>query len=98
MIEVLVAVTLLAVISFLIWQAMGVSTLSKERFEKKDSLYRAATLSMDRMSRDLQMAVLFTNIELLGVSVSGEQMTKSVFIGANNGDQDKISVSSRRRP
>lgn len=94
LIEVLVAVTLLAIIAFLVWQAMGSSIASKERFEKRDRAFRSASLALDRISRDLQMAVLFSNVEFLGVSEAGEQRTKSVFVGENNGDQDKIAFNS----
>lgn len=90
LIEVLVAVTLLAVISLLIFQAMGSSTASKERFEKRETAFRSATLALNRLTRDLAMAVLYSDVELLGVTPSGEQKTKSVFIGTNVGDQDKI--------
>lgn len=94
LIEVLVAVTLLAVISFLVFQAMGSSTASKERFEKREEVFRSASLALERVSRDLAMAILVSDPELLGVSSSGEQMTKSVFIGANNGDQDKLTFDT----
>jgi type II secretion system protein J len=94
LIEVLVAVALLAIISFLVWQAMGTSTASKERFEKRETVFRGAALALDRISRDLQTAVLYSNVEFLGVSAGGEQMTKSVFIGANNGDQDKLTFNT----
>ena len=49
---------------------------------------------MNRLSRDLQMAILFSNVEFLGVSPSGEQSTKSIFIGVNNGDQDKLTFET----
>lgn len=94
LIEVLVAVSLLAVISILVWQAMGSATGSKERFEKRDAVFRSSTMILDRITRDLEMTALYTNVDLLGVSASGEQMTKSVFIGSNNGDQDKLTFNS----
>lgn len=94
LIEVLVAVTLLAIISLLVFQAMGTSSSSKERFEKKDDLFRAAALSLDRMTRDLAMAVLFSDVEFLGVSPSGEQSTKNLFTAKNNGDQDKVTFDT----
>ena len=94
LIEVLVAITLLAIISLLVWQSMGSSVVMKERFEKKDQDFQAVTLAMNRISRDLQAAVLFSNVEILGVSAGGEQMTKSAFIGTNAGDQDKITFQT----
>ncbi len=94
LIEVLIAVTILAVISFLVFQAMGTSTASKERFEKKDQSFRAAALALGILSRDLASAVLFSNPEFLGVSSSGDIRTKSVFIGTDNGEQDRIVFES----
>lgn len=94
LIEVLVAVTLLAIISLLVFQAMGTSTSSKERFEKREEISREVTLALGRLSRDLAMAVLYADPESLGISPSGEQMTKSVFIGTNNGDQDKLTFET----
>lgn len=94
LIEVLISIALLAVISLLLWQAMGTSASSKERFEKRNEAYRGATLALNRISRDLQVAVLHSTPDLLGVSASGEQRTKSVFIGKNNGDQDVIIFNS----
>ncbi len=94
LIEVLIAVVLLAIISLLVWQSMGSSIGSKDRSEKREGTYRAATLTMDRMTRDLSMAVLFSNLDFLGVSPNGEQMTKSVFIGTNSGDQDQLTFDT----
>ena len=94
MIEVLVAVTLLAVISFLVYQAMGTSVSSKERFESKEGAFRGASLVLNRLSRDLAMAVLFADPEFLGLSPSGDQTTKNAFIGANNGDQDRVTFET----
>ena len=91
LIEVMVAIALLAVISILLWQSMGASVQSKERFEKKDQVFREATLSLDRMAQDLSTAMLLSSVEFLGVSENGEQNTKSAFIGENLGDQDKVS-------
>lgn len=94
LIEVLVAVVLLAVISFLIFQGMGTSAASKDRFEKREGAFRSASLALDRLSRDLTMTVLYSDVEMLGLSSSAEQMTKSVFIGVNNGDQDKLTFET----
>ena len=94
LIEVLVAVTLLAIISILVWQSMGSSIASKERFEKKEEVFRGGSLALDRMMRGLQMAVIYSSVDFLGVSPGGEQQTKSVLIGLNNGDQDKLTFET----
>lgn len=90
LIEVLIAVVLLAVISFLVYQSMGSAVGSKERFENRELAYRGANVFLDRLTRELTTAVLYANVELLGVSANGEQVSKSVFSGTNSGDQDKL--------
>jgi type II secretion system protein J len=90
LIEVLIAVVLLAIISFLVFQSMGAAVGSKERFENRELAFRGANVFLDRFSRELTTAVLYGNVDMLGVSANGEQISKSVFTGANNGDQDKL--------
>jgi general secretion pathway protein J len=94
LIEVLIAVVLLAIISLLVYQSMGSAVGSKERFESRELTYRAANVFMDRLTRELATAVLYSNVEMLGVSANGEQVSKSVFSGANNGDQDKLTFDT----
>ncbi|GEM_PF-2033383 len=94
LIEVLIAITLVAVISIMIWQSMGTTVRSKERTEHRDRVFRTASMAIEKISQDLSMAVMFSNVELLGVSVSGEQQSKVVFIGTNQGDQDRIIFDS----
>jgi general secretion pathway protein J len=94
LIEVLIAVVLLAIISVLVFQSMGSMAGSRERFETRSQVYRGANVFLDRMTRELATTVLYANIELLGVSANGEQMSKSVFSGANNGDQDKLTFDN----
>lgn len=91
LIEVLVAIALLAIIALLTWQASGTALVSKERFEAKDELFQGATLALSQMSRDLQGAILYSKIDFLGRSGSGEQRTKSIFLGHDQGDQDKVT-------
>lgn len=94
LIEILVAIVLLAVISLLLWQSMGSTIGSKDRSEKRDQAYRGASLAVDRIARDLSMAVLYTSMDFLGISGSAEQMMKSVLIGTNEGDQDKLTFDT----
>lgn len=94
LIEVLIAITLVAVISIMIWQSMGTTIRSKERTEHRDRVFRTASMTIEKISQDLSMAVMFSNVELLGISQSGEQQSKVVFIGTNQGDQDRIIFDS----
>jgi len=94
LIEVLVAISLLAIISLLVWQSMGGIIASKERYEKKDQAFRSATLALNLMVKSLDMSVLYTSPDILGLSPSGESSFKSVFIGVNSGDQDKLTFDA----
>jgi len=90
LIEIMIAVVLLAVISVLVFQSMGSMVGSRERFETRQLAYRGANVFLDRLTRELTTAVLYANVDLLGVSPNGEQTAKSVFTATNNGDQDKL--------
>ncbi len=94
LIEVLIAVVILSLITLLVWQSMGSMNASRERSQKKDEVFRGATVALSRLSRDLSMAVLFSKPEFLGLSAGGQQATKSVLIGTNSGDQDKLTFMS----
>ncbi len=91
LIEVLVAISILAMMSVLIWQASGTTLSSKERFEKQDEAFQEASLALQRMSRDLEASILLSTPNFLGKSGSGELRTKSVFIGKDEGDQDQVT-------
>lgn len=94
LIEVLVSITILAAISILVWQAMGSTVKAKEHFEAQDEAFRNASLAMERVARDLRMAFLFSKPEILGLTPSGEQMSKNVFIGADEGENDKVTFNT----
>ncbi len=90
LIEILVAISLLAIISVLVWQSMYTTTRIKDRSEKLDEEFRRASLALSKISQDLSMAVIFQSVDLMGVSPSGEQQSKIVFIGKNQGEQDQV--------
>lgn len=94
LIEVLVSITILAAISILVWQAMGSTVKAKEHFEAQDEAFRNASLAMERVARDLRMAFLFSKPEILGLTPSGEQMSKNVFIGVDEGENDKVTFNT----
>lgn len=90
LIEILVAISLLAIISVLVWQSMYTTTRIKERSEKLDEEFRRASIALSKISQDLSMAVIFQSVDLMGVSPAGEQQSKIVFIGKNQGEQDQL--------
>ena len=95
LIEVMVAITILALISVLVWQSSSITLITKDRFEKEDALMHEMTLVLNRMADDLTMAFILTpTSEQIGKSPTGEIITKTVFIGKDQGDQDEITFNS----
>ncbi len=91
LIEVMVAVSILAIISLLVWQSTGSTLASQERQERRGELFDASVLSLQMMIKDLESAAVFSKLESLGRSGFGEQRTKTVFIGKDAGDQDSLT-------
>ena len=63
LIEILVAISLLAIISVLVWQSMYTTTRIKDRSEKLDEEFRRASLALSKISQDLSMAVIFQSVD-----------------------------------
>lgn len=94
LIEVLIAITILAIISMLVWQASGTTLASKERFDARYELFQSAGLTLQQMARELESACLYASPNFLGRSGSGEQRIKTVFIGSDEGDQDSLTFDT----
>ena len=95
LIEVMVAVVILAMITLLIWQSSAVTIVTKDRFEKEDDLMHEMTLTLNRIADDLSMAfILAPTSEFIGKSPSGEVLTKTEFVGQDQGDQDKLTFNT----
>jgi general secretion pathway protein J len=95
LIEVMVAIAVLAMISLLVWQSSAVTIITKDRFEKEDDLMHEMTLTLNRIADDLSMAfILAPTSDFIGKSPSGEILTKTIFKGDDQGDQDMVTFSS----
>ncbi|MBI2082785.1 MAG: prepilin-type N-terminal cleavage/methylation domain-containing protein [Deltaproteobacteria bacterium] len=94
LIEVLIAITLLAIISLLVWQAAGTTFASKERFDTRYEIFQSAGLSLQQMTKELESAYLYSTPDFLGRSGAGEQRVKTVFIGSDEGDQDSLTFTT----
>lgn len=94
LIEVLIAITLLAIISLLVWQAAGTTLASKERFDARYEIFQSAGLTLHQMTREIESAYLYATPDFLGRSGSGEQQVKTAFIGSDEGDQDSLTFDT----
>ncbi len=77
LIEVMIAMAILAVMAVLIYTSMSQTIGSKEDVEKKDELGHSANLALNKMSLDLEMAFLLNGPEFLG----SDGKVKTAFIG-----------------
>lgn len=86
LIEVMIAMAILAVMAVLLYTSMSQTLNSKDDVEKKDELNHSAILTLNKMSLDLQMAFLLNGPEFLG----SDGKVKTAFIGK----EDKVDFSS----
>lgn len=86
LIEVMIAMSILAVMAMLIYTSTTQTMSSKDDVEKRDDLGHSANLTLNKMSLDLQMAFLLNGPEFLG----SDGKMKTAFIGK----EDRVDFSS----
>lgn len=94
LVEIMIAVSILAIISMLLWQTSAVSMNAKERYETEDIRFHEVFLALSHMADDISMAYLFQTKNHLGDSGTGEQVREIRFIGTDSGERDEISFAS----
>lgn len=88
LVEVMIAVAILASMTVLIWGSYRQTFLSQKVVEANINRFRSARLALDRMVRDVQMAYLSNNI------VPGtEQTPRTFFDGTRRPDIDELRFS-----
>jgi type II secretion system protein J len=91
LIEVMIAMAILAVMSVLIFSSTTQTINSKEDTEKIDGINHSASLALGKISTDLQMAFLVSSPDFLGSAGT----IKTVFIGKE--DQMNFATFSHTR-
>ncbi len=88
LIEVMIAMSILATITVLIWGSFQQTFRTRRLIEGNLTRYRAARVAMDRILRDVQMAYLSQN------NVPGtEQTARTFFEGQRRPDVDELRFS-----
>ena len=77
LLEVMIAMSILAMMSLLLYTSMSQTMVGKEETEKRDDLHHSVALAFNKMASDLQMAFLVPGTEFLGTDGS----RKTVFKG-----------------
>ncbi len=90
LVEMLVAVSILAMISVLIYGAFAGLRRSKQGIERVNDRYREGRLAMDRISRELQSAYLsgYTPLD------QALAVQKTAFIGTQGTPADRVDFNS----
>lgn len=94
LIEIMIAIAILAIISLLLWQSSAVSMNAKERYEAEDVRFQEVLLALSRMADDISMAYLFQSKAHLGNTGIGELAQEVQFIGTDSGERDEIHFVS----
>ncbi len=77
LIEVLIAIVILAMMSVLIYTSLSQLLKIKEETETEDTRNHSVMLVLGKMTRDFEMAFLLTNVDFLGTSGK----LKTAFVG-----------------
>jgi len=93
LLEVLVGTAVLAMMVTMIW-SISSSTLDAEfRVGKRDEIFQMGRIATDRVVKDLNMAFLVTNSQLLGKTKDGANV-ESAFVGDDKGGYDSLDFNS----
>jgi len=86
LIEVMIAVSILALMTVLLYASMTETMKTNQSTEDRDEMLHQASLSLGRMSRDLEMAFLIVSPDFLG----SDGRKKTIF----KGEQDHVNFAS----
>ena len=87
LIEVMVAMAILAIVSTLVWSTFRETSRTKQNVEAQAARYRTVRIALDRMSRELAMAFLSQNED----TAQPERRTR--FVGKRHTDVDELTFS-----
>lgn len=89
LLEILIAVAILAVVLMLTYQTSSQTLKTKKRIEAKEMVYHTARITMEKMVNDISQAFLVTTKEHQGDS-QGSPLMKTLF----KGDESSIHFSA----
>lgn len=84
LIEVMIAVAILAVISLLVWQTTSSNLKAKDRYESRSEFFHMIATSLNTMAEELSSTYIFSSGDQLGMGISGDLTTRSLFKGEEN--------------
>jgi general secretion pathway protein J len=90
LIEVMVAVTILAIVSTLMYGGFAQTSRNKSRVEQQTDRVLAITATLERMSRELQSAYVSAHLN----PSPSLQVMRSAFVGKDQGARDRLDFTS----
>ena len=90
LLELLVAISILAMISILIYSAFAAMRRSKEGLERLQDRYREARQAMQRITRDLSSAYLSAHIPLDSRLI----VQRTAFVGKSGNPMDRVDFNA----
>ncbi|MSP59015.1 MAG: prepilin-type N-terminal cleavage/methylation domain-containing protein [Myxococcales bacterium] len=87
LIEVLIAISILAVVTTLVWGSFRETFSAKSAVEANSARYHSVRLGLERLAREVTMAYLSQNDD------TGQQERRTFFIGTRRGDVDELRFS-----
>jgi len=87
LVEVMIAVAILAVVTALVWSSFRQTFNTKTQIEANGSRYHSVRLGLERMAREITMAYLSQNED------TGQQERRTFFVGKHHGDVDELRFS-----
>lgn len=87
LLELMVAVAILAIVSTMVWSSFKQTSLTKRAVEAQAARYRTVRLALDRIARELAMAYLSQNED----TTQPERRTR--FVGLRHAKIDEITFS-----
>ncbi len=90
LLEIILAVTILALIGTMIYGGFSQTALNKARVEEDVDHSRVVHMALDRMTRELSMAFVSTHVN----PSLDLRVVETGFIGKDHGDEDRIDFTS----
>lgn len=93
LIELLVALAILSMLFAAVLQALTSVKKGGARAEALGNIYQMGRVTIDRITRDINMAFLVTDKKLLGTSADGAEV-KTAFFGRSGGGLDAVNFTT----
>ncbi len=93
LLEVLIAVFILAMMSLMIWQITNNAYRGTEKAKSYDSIYQQARISLKRLTSDLTGAFMVLP-SMQGTASDGTPALETGFFGEDSGERDRIDFST----